>query len=207
MTSRIHGRIGKSLRAAALCVPLAIGFVALSVGGCKEPPLGRTIEPTAKVDTGAVLTAIAGYRDWHKINANRFAIPVATALKCGPEKPVALPHADGKVRSDGKCYANVFLSDGGVIAHEKLETGTRTMTFPFGTTFVKERYSSPEQDVPDLLVVMIKRNFEYNSDHGNWEFAVVSGDGTKVLEYGRLANCGSCHAQAKAHDYVIGGYR
>lgn len=189
---------------------LVVGLIGCIVG-CKEPSLGRNLAGSAKIDEGAVLSAIAGYRDWHKINKVRFPVKNSAAARCVQSSAAsgADPHAvaPSPKNPNDMSYMNVFVSDGGVIPLEKLQAESRSITFPFGTVFVKERYSAPEQDLPDVLTVMVKRGFEYNSDAGNWEFAVVSGDGLKVLEFGRLKNCASCHAQSKAHDYVKGGYQ
>lgn len=176
----------------------AAGLAALWLSGCKEPNLGRELGGGPSVETGAVLSAIAGYREWRKLNAERLAVPTAKAVLCGPQKAA---DPQGTVN-----YVNVFASDISIAATERFLTNPKFLNFPFGTVLVKERYSKAGQDTPDLLVVMIKRGFEYNSDYGNWEFSVVSGDGKKVLEYGRLKHCGACHAQAKSHDYVIGSF-
>ena len=206
MTSPIQRSLGESLRVGARWLAVSIGVLAGTGPGCKELPLGHSVPVVGHVDEGAVLSAIAGYRDWHKINTNRFAVKTSVAVKCGPQDPSSSTPHPSKAKGDGNSYLNVFVSDGGLLSVERMASEARTMTFPFGAAFVKERYSSPDQEVPDLLTVMIKRGFEYNSNAGDWEFAVVSGDGTKVLEYGPLAGCGACHAQAKPHDYVISGY-
>lgn len=192
---------------AATGFAVAFGFFVLGVSGCKEPSLGRSVGGGKGVDEGAVLNAISEYREWRKINAARFAVPTAIAVKCGPSGAPANKTSQPKHGHPANSYLNVFINDRGLVPLERMQTTTGRTTFPIGTVLVKERYSGPEQDVPDLLVVMIKRGFEYNSDSANWEFSVVSGDGAKVLDYGKLKNCASCHAQAKTHDYVITGYR
>jgi hypothetical protein len=84
--------------------------------------------------------------------------------------------------------------------------------FPRGSVLVKKKYytdgSTPprEGDAPSLYTVMIKREPGYNPDCGDWEFAVVAGDGREVQARGRLESCMACHESRAQSDFVFRGY-
>ncbi len=65
---------------------------------------------------------------------------------------------------------------------------------------------SEDRSVILLYTVMIKRKPGYNPEVGDWEFAVVSGDGSKTEASGKLANCMGCHQSRRDSDFVFRSY-
>ncbi len=84
--------------------------------------------------------------------------------------------------------------------------------FPVGSVIVKQKFerNSSGRSFPDspplLYTIMIKRSRGYNPEVGDWEFAVVAGDGKKLEAKGKLSNCMSCHQTRKEDDFVFRSY-
>lgn len=78
----------------------------------------------------------------------------------------------------------------------------KPFVFPVGTMIVRERLltlSTP----PDVLVVMIKREKQFNPKANGWEFLTVSGDATKIVKREKGGKCLNCHVQAAKDDFVF----
>ncbi|HYK19459.1 MAG TPA: cytochrome P460 family protein [Pyrinomonadaceae bacterium] len=79
--------------------------------------------------------------------------------------------------------------------------------FPEGSVVVKEKFGSFVQgSKPVLYTIMRKREPGYNRDVGDWEFSVVSANGTEVQATGKLENCQSCHIQKRDTDFIFRPY-
>lgn len=80
-------------------------------------------------------------------------------------------------------------------------------SFPEGSVIVKEKIGiTAEGRTPLLYTLMIKRPSGYNPAVGDWEFAVVSGNGTQVEATGKLENCQGCHMAKGNSDFVFRPY-
>lgn len=84
--------------------------------------------------------------------------------------------------------------------------GDRAATFPRGTMIVKEKLASKTSTSPELLTVMIKREAGYDKSHGDWEYAVFDGTGSKLAQRGKLENCRNCHTKQVKTDFVFRNY-
>ncbi|WP_437801556.1 hypothetical protein [Sorangium sp. So ce693] len=75
---------------------------------------------------------------------------------------------------------------------------------PSGAAVVEFHYraGSPE---PATLLAMVKRPAGYDPDGGNWEYLVLTPQGTSTHR-GALPLCKRCHADAP-HDHLFGGPR
>jgi len=85
----------------------------------------------------------------------------------------------------------------------------KPLAFPTGTMIVREKLPALNAN-PDRLVVMIKRERDFNPAANGWEFLNVSGDGTKVLQREKNGQCLKCHLSAANNDFVFpedGRYR
>lgn len=74
--------------------------------------------------------------------------------------------------------------------------------FPVGSIIVRERLLT-ESGNPDLLVVMVKREKNFNRKANDWEFLTVSGDLTKLVKREKEGKCLACHVQAAQTDFVF----
>ncbi len=76
-----------------------------------------------------------------------------------------------------------------------------------GSVIVKEKIGTHfEGRKPLLYTLMKKREPGYNPTVGDWEFSVVSGNGTQLEAIGKLENCQSCHISKKDSDFVFRPY-
>jgi len=61
----------------------------------------------------------------------------------------------------------------------------------------------PSSSKPERLVVMIKREKNFNRRANGWEFLTVTGDGTKVVKREKSGKCLGCHVSATENDFVF----
>lgn len=146
---------------------------------------------------GKPVKEIAGYRGWSKVNAEPQLMPDRTAVLCAaPSSQTTLknPHTNK--------YVSVYVNDIG----RKAMLEQLNPNFPEGSVIVKEKLPDKSSQAPELLTVMIKRGKGFNPTNGDWEYMVVDGTGTKVLDQGKLENCQSCHIARPGTDYVFRTY-
>jgi hypothetical protein len=74
--------------------------------------------------------------------------------------------------------------------------------FPAGSVIVRERLLPGSTDA-NQLVVMIKREKNFNRKANGWEFLTVSGDATKIVKREKDGKCLKCHASAAQNDFVF----
>lgn len=77
--------------------------------------------------------------------------------------------------------------------------------FPVGSVIVKRKTTA--DGTVELFTVMRKRTPGYNPTCGDWEFAVITADGTRVAESGTLTRCMECHQDYAATGYLSRSYR
>ncbi|WP_438043317.1 hypothetical protein [Sorangium sp. So ce128] len=75
---------------------------------------------------------------------------------------------------------------------------------PSGAAVVEFHYRAGASE-PDTLLAMVKRPAGYDPDGGNWEYLVLTPQGTSTHR-GALPLCKRCHADAP-HDHLFGGPR
>lgn len=74
--------------------------------------------------------------------------------------------------------------------------------FPAGSIIVRERLPTLTSQ-PDVLVVMVKHERNFNRKANGWEFLTINGDATKILKREKGGNCLKCHASAADNDFVF----
>jgi hypothetical protein len=149
------------------------------------------------VDKAPDLSVVAKYRDWTLANQKPHRVYSAAAVLCAapinpPKDPS--PHADK--------YIRVFVNHAG----RNVMMNRSATTFPRGTMIVKQKLAAETSVDPELLTVMIKREAGYDKSHGDWEYAVFDGPGSKLTRRGKLENCRGCHAKQARIDYVFRTY-
>ena len=78
--------------------------------------------------------------------------------------------------------------------------------FPEGSIIVKEKLSHPSSKTPELLTAMIKREKGYNPESNDWEYLVLDGEGSKIVERGKLRTCYGCHSVYGHSDFITRTY-
>jgi hypothetical protein len=74
--------------------------------------------------------------------------------------------------------------------------------FPEGSIIVKEKLGFILSKKPELLTVMVKREAGYNPESRDWEYLVLDGPASKIIERGKLSKCNECHEKYVDTDFV-----
>jgi hypothetical protein len=153
------------------------------------------VQPVAAA--GEPVKEIAGYRSWTKVNAEPQLMPDRVATLCAPITALRVannPHQNK--------YLTVYVNELG----RNAMLGQLRPVFPEGSVIVKEKLAKKTSQTPELMTVMIKRGKGFNPGSGDWEYMVVDGSGTKVLDQGKLKDCQACHELNAGTGYVFRTY-
>lgn len=176
---------------------LIVGMpVVLSLGACvlwSQTP-GKKYIPLDKTDD------IKNYKNWFCVTPRPVYLLPAIATLCRPATPEEVKEDDSNPHMSR--YFNVYVNPLG----KKAMLTAKNPRFPVGSIIVKEKLPSEKSHSPELLTVMIKRKKGYDRAHGDWEYLVTNGKGTKIQECGKMETCQSCHASQKTTDYVYRNY-
>ena len=105
----------------------------------------------------------------------------------------------GIIESDGhNAYVEIFLNEKAVDSYVEVKP-----VFPVGPEVFKPLYSDPQGDRFARLVIMVKMEEGYDSEHGDWWYGVYDESGTEMAYEGRIPECINCHAMAKETDYLF----
>ncbi|HKR13963.1 MAG TPA: cytochrome P460 family protein [Pyrinomonadaceae bacterium] len=142
------------------------------------------------------LATLAKYRQWTLVNPTPQLMEPISAFMCGRvlgrEEPS--PHLNK--------YISVFVNP---VGREQMMT-RRKPKFPVGTMIVKEKHGSADSTKPELLTAMIKRQPGYNPESGDWEYLLLDGAASKIVEQGKLTQCSGCHRPYEYSDFVTRTY-
>jgi len=116
-------------------------------------------------------------------------------MTAGPSSSKGKPNTTHKSNTFGFAYAN------GIARSAMLKSDNSA--FPAGSIIVREKISSPSATSPDVLVVMVKREKNFNPKANDWEFLTVSGDMKKIEKREKEGKCQQCHASEAKHDFVF----
>jgi hypothetical protein len=142
------------------------------------------------------LTSLAKYRQWTLVNPTPQLMEPLAAASCAmiPGRQEPSPHLHK--------YISVFVNSEG---REAMMTRQQPK-FPVGSMIVKEKLGSRDSTDPELLTAMIKRESGYNPEGGDWEYLVLDGTASKIVERGKLTQCSGCHRPYEYSDYVTRTY-
>jgi len=162
----------------------------------------RSEEPASGPDAPDAMKAIAGYRDWTKVNPKPDFMQPQTAALCAAVLPPTAADVNGATNPHRRKYITVYVNESG----RRAMMEQASPKFPMGSVIVKEKLSEPTSTTPELLTVMIKREKGFNPESGDWEYAVFDGTGTKLESRGKLSNCQGCHVTLPKSDYIFRTY-
>jgi hypothetical protein len=142
------------------------------------------------------LASLAKYRQWTLVNPTPQLMEPLAAASCAmiPGRQEPSPHLHK--------YISVFVNSEG---REAMMTRQQPR-FPIGSMIVKEKLGSRDSTDPELLTAMIKREPGYNPEGGDWEYLVLDGTASKIVERGKLTQCSSCHRPYEYNDFVTRTY-
>jgi hypothetical protein len=99
---------------------------------------------------------------------------------------------------NGVSYGVVYANDRARAAFDAVEP----TTFPVGSVIVREKLAKPDDQSPEMLAVMVKRAPGFNPRAGDWEFLLVDGSASKVIERQKKGSCLDCHVSQRERDFV-----
>ncbi len=157
-------------------------------------PVSSSISAEKCDEPEGVLTRLSKYRTWRLVNPSPVKMEPDVAALCAAPPPAhprpASPHRNK--------FISVYVNDVG----QRAMMTERHPEFPQGSLIVKEKLGNKESQAPELLTVMLKREHGYNPKNGDWEYMVLDGAASKIVERGRMASCSSCHAAYSDTDFV-----
>ncbi len=160
-------------------------------------PVSASISAQKCDEPEGVLTRLSKYKTWRLVNPSPVNMEPAVAALCAA--PPALPRPANPHRDK---FISVYVND---VGQQAMMT-ERKPEFPQGSLIVKEKLSNRESQAPELLTAMLKRERGYNPNNGDWEYMVLDGPASKIVERGRLASCSSCHVAYSGTDFVTRRY-
>jgi cytochrome P460 len=142
------------------------------------------------------LENLSKYRQWTLVNPTPQLMEPLSAYSCainlGRQKES--PHLNK--------YVSVFVNP---LGREQMLT-RRSPKYPVGSMIVKEKLGSADSTTPEVLTAMIKRDPGYNPENGDWEYLVLDGTASTILERGKLTRCSGCHTQYQHRDFITRTY-
>lgn len=163
---------------------------ALAMLGCAVVSKSSPSEPEPD------LASLSNYRQWTLVNPTPQLMEPASAESCaiifGRQKDS--PHLNK--------YVSVFVNP---VGSQEMMTKLDPK-FPIGSMIVKEKLGSADSTKPEVLTAMIKRGPGYNPEGGDWEYLVLDGAASKIVERGKLTRCSGCHRPYESTDFVTRTY-
>jgi hypothetical protein len=147
----------------------------------------------AKSDT--VLKEIANYRQWTLVNPTPVIMNPRAAIACA--RVTTGPFDPHETR-----WASVYVNAKGASAMMTEEYPR----FPEGSIIIKEKLADKLSEKPELLTAMIKHARGYNPESRDWEYLVLDGSASKIIQSGKLSECNECHEKYVETDFVTMGY-
>lgn len=139
---------------------------------------------------------------WTQVNSEPYYISSRVDIQCA----MPIPTDYERIRQTNphlSTFITVYVNN---IGREAM-LAKEVQRFPEGSIIVKEKIGTRQEGKkPVLYTIMRKREPGYNPGVGDWEFAVVDGNGTKLQAIGKLEKCQSCHVEKTDSDFVFRPY-
>ena len=149
-----------------------------------------------RIVTDPDLENLSKYRQWTLVNPTPQLMEPLPSVSCAMPmgRQVGSPHLDK--------YVSVFVNS---VGREQMLT-RRSPKYPIGSMIVKEKLGSADSTKPELLTAMIKRDPGFNPENGDWEYLVLDGAASTIVERGKLTRCSGCHTQYQHRDFITRTY-
>jgi Cytochrome P460 len=199
-----------------MLIVLLIALVSLGINALKSAsgtfPVYASVEARGD-DPEQVMALLAKYRTWTLVNPEPMMMDRVVSQMCAlPMRDTAAVPAPADPNRNKFRYKPANPHQNKFLSVYVNETGREAMMtrlspeFPQGSLIVKEKLGSKESHAPELLTAMLKREKGYNPESGDWEYMLLDGAASKIVERGRLSSCSVCHAAYSSTDYVTRKY-
>ncbi len=143
-----------------------------------------------------LLEDIKTFKNWRKANPKPYMLSYDMRIWC-----IQIPGAIERQEIDPhrEKYIDVYVNP---VGEKQMFNGEK---FPEGTILVKDRKDA-EHGNTEFYTIMLKREKGYNTDCGDWEFAVADAKMSAFSERGKLERCMTCHRDPADKDYAFRTY-
>jgi len=163
-------------------------------------------EPGSRPDE-TITTIASAYRGMRLITPEPVYVDPDLSMMCVGVSTTAIEEATGRNGPHAHSTIRIYMND--VSRASFLAGGS---TYPVGSVIVKEKKflafqsegKAEQVDRGNGVGGMVKRQFGYDSDNGDWEYFYF--DSLDDIESGRIATCIACHRQTRDTDYVFGSW-
>lgn len=179
-----------------LLIVIALTLVSLVIVQQFSGAFGSS--PTDKTEADkpdSLLSEIAKYRQWTLVNPTPVMMNPRAAVACAIV-------TTGPFDLHETRWVSVYVNPKGASAMMKEDHPS----FPVGSIIVKEKLTDKLSEKPELLTAMIKRAPGYNPESRDWEYLVLDGPASKIIERGKLSSCNECHEKYVYTDFVTMRY-
>jgi hypothetical protein len=166
----------------------------LALAGFSLASSYSTYRPVSSEPAASDNSEVQGYQTWTRVNREPAMMDAATAAMCAQMVKTKNPHQNK--------FVTVFVNDVG----KQAMLFQKQPKFPRGTVIVKQKLANPSSTEPEALTAMIKRAEGFNPEGGDWEYLVLTGNGSTVVSRGRNESCQACHALYKNTDFITRQY-
>jgi hypothetical protein len=177
-----------------LLIISAVTFAGFVIIGQLFVVFGSSATDKAEAEQSkALLKEIGEYRKWKLVNPTPVLMNPRASAACA----IAFPRNPHE-----QAWASVYVNPKGTSAM----MSESHSAFPEGSIIVKEKIYREDSKDPVVLTAMIKRAKGYNPESRDWEYLVLDGPATKILERGKLSRCNECHEKYEDTDFVTMRY-
>ncbi len=103
--------------------------------------------------------------------------------------------------NDGFSFGVVYAND-----LAKAEIEKEKPVFPEGSIIVREKRAKADDETPQIVIAMVKREKGFSKKSGDWEFFTFNGADLKMQKRETKGDCATCHVQAEKTDWVFRDY-
>lgn len=105
------------------------------------------------------------------------------------------------MENDGFSFGVVYAND-----LAKAEIKKEKPKFPEGAIIVREKRAKAEDETPQIVIAMVKREKGFSKKTGDWEFFTFNGADLKLQKRETSGDCAKCHAQTTNTDWIFKTY-
>lgn len=102
---------------------------------------------------------------------------------------------------DGFTFGTVYAND-----LAKGEFAKFTPIFPEGSMIVREKRLKIDDEKPQTVIAMVKREKGFSKKTNDWEFFTFNGADLALKKRETKGDCAKCHAEVKNTDFVFKTY-